>query len=215
MNAAPAPSACALRLAEPGDEPALADICVRTGHHGGDASGVYPDASALAQIYLLPYLHLEPAWCWVAEDAAGVAGYLVATPDTLTLARRAESQWWPALKRRHPLPDPDDERPQAQLTRRLHAGVLTDLPFLDDYPAHLHIDLLPRARRQGIGRRLMDTLLQALADHGVPGVHLGVSNLNPGAIAFYERLGFVVLERASWGLWMGRRPGALKEQWSR
>lgn len=202
-----APAGFTIRPVQPADERMLVDICVRTGHHGVDAASLYADARVLAEIYLLPYVALEPQWCWVAEDTAGVAGYLVATPDTAAFARRAELQWWPALKRLRPLPDPGDERAQAQLTRRLHAGVLTELPFIDDYPAHLHIDLLPRAQGQGVGRRLMGTLLQALADHGVRGVHLGVSALNPVAVGFYERMGFAVLERAAWGQWMGRRVG--------
>ena len=37
---------------------------------------------------------------------------------------------------------------------------------------------------------------QALREAGVPGVHLGVSTANPGAIAFYRRLGFTPLEEA-------------------
>lgn len=201
------PGGFMIRPVQPADKRALIDICVRTGHHGGDATGVYADARALAEIYLLPYVALEPQWCWVAEDAEGVAGYLVATPDTLSFARCAEAQWWPALKRQRPLPDPGDERPQAQLTRRLHAGVLTKLPFLDDYPAHLHIDLLPRAQGQGVGRELMDTLLHALENQGVRGVHLAVSALNPRAIAFYGRMGFAVLHSGAWGQWMGRRVG--------
>ncbi|MBE2212416.1 MAG: GNAT family N-acetyltransferase, partial [Opitutaceae bacterium] len=62
------------------------------------------------------------------------------------------------------------------------------------YPAHLHIDLLPVLQGRGVGRRLMDAFLGALRVRGVPGVHLGVSTANPGAIAFYERLGFACLE---------------------
>lgn len=194
-----------LRRAEPGDHAALADICIATGDAGGDARHLYAEPQLLAEIYVLPYAVVEPQWCWVADDDEGVAGYLVATPDTLAFARRTEAQWWPALRRRHPLPDPDNESGQAQLTRRLHVGVLTDLPFLDTHPAHLHIDLLPRAQRQGVGQRLMATLLQALTDEGVPGVHLSVAARNVAASRFYERVGFDTLDSAAWGRWMGLR----------
>ncbi|HEV7915817.1 MAG TPA: GNAT family N-acetyltransferase [Albitalea sp.] len=196
-----------LRRADTHDHPALAAICIATGDHGGDARSLYADPQLLADIYVLPYAVVEPDWCWVAEDGGGVAGYLVATPDTLDFARRTEAQWWPALRRRHPLPDPDDGRAQAQLVRRLHAGTLTELPFLATHPAHLHIDLLPRAQRQGVGRRLMATLQQSLDAAGVNGLHLAVSARNPGAIALYERLGFAVLQRGDWGQWMGRHTG--------
>ena len=190
-----------IRPAEDADAGALADICIAT----GDPDARYADPRPIPDIWLLPYLRFATRWCLVAEDDPGILGYLVATDDTLAFASRTEADWWPALRRRHPLPDPDDERPQAQLVRRLHAGVLTDLPFLDAFPAQLHIQLVPRARRQGLGTRLMNQLLQALREAGVAGVHLGVSADNAAAIAFYERLGFSTLESHPWGRWMGLR----------
>jgi len=194
-----------LRPATPQDHAALAEICLRTGHHGRDARLAYADPWLLAEIYLLPYAVLEPAWCWVLEDGEGLVGYIVGTPDTREFARRTEAQWWPPLRLAHPLPAADDTSLQAGLRRSLHAGVATDLPFLDTHPAHLHIDLLPRAQGRGWGSRLIAVFVQALQAHGVPGVHLGVSALNPGAIAFYRRQQFEVLQEAAWGLRMGRR----------
>ena len=73
-----------------------------------------------------------------------------------------------------------------------------------EYPAHMHIDLLPRLQGQGLGRALIETLADALRERGVPGLHLGVSTENPGAIAFYHRVGFVTLEE----LVLGARPRA-------
>ena len=61
---------------------------------------------------------------------------------------------------------------------------------LADYPAHLHIDLLPELQGLGFGRRLIDTLRAALAARGVAAVHLGMDAANTGARAFYARLGF-------------------------
>jgi ribosomal protein S18 acetylase RimI-like enzyme len=58
------------------------------------------------------------------------------------------------------------------------------------YPAHLHIDLLPAAQRRGYGRRLIDALRAALAERGVPGLHLSYDPANTSARAFYDRLGF-------------------------
>lgn len=204
----PAPAPVSIRAARPGDEPALAEICIATGDGGRDARARYPEPEVLADIFLRPYLRFAPAWCRVAEDDRSVCGYVVATPDTLDFARRTEAAWWPALRRRHPLPDPGDDRPQAQLVRRLHAGVLDDLPFLRSHPAHLHIDLLPHAQGRGVGTRLMTDLLGALEHAGVPGVHLGVAAGNARALAFYAALGFEPLERHGWGCWLGRRLAA-------
>jgi GNAT superfamily N-acetyltransferase len=200
-----------LRHARPEDSAALVEICVRTGHRGQDARGVYTDPGLLAAMYLLPYLALEPMWCWVCcediDDAGDgtPAGYIVGTPDTRTFAQRAESVCWPPLRAQHPLPATYDDSPQARLTRVLHTGPPTDLPFLSDHPAHLHIDLLPSAQGRGVGTRLMASFIGALRDAQVPGIHLGVSAHNPRAIAFYRHLGFEALQDAGWGLWMGRR----------
>ena len=198
-----------LRRALPADAPTLSDICVRTGHRGQDARGVYGDPSLLAAMYLLPYLALEPDWCWVGEDdkadSITPVGYIVGTPDTRAFATRTEAQCWPALRAQHPPPAQDDTSLQARLTRALHGGPPSGLPFLDSHPAHLHIDLLPPAQGRGHGSTLMALFIEALRAAGVPGVHLGVSAQNPRAIAFYRRIGFETLQDAGWGLWMGRR----------
>jgi GNAT superfamily N-acetyltransferase len=67
-------------------------------------------------------------------------------------------------------------------------------PALADYPAHLHIDLLPHMQRAGWGRKLIHTLLDALHKAGVPRVYLGMVTTNTAAGAFYERLGFHLLD---------------------
>ena len=193
-----------LRPARSGDEPALTEICLRTGHRGHDARGVYTMPDLLAAMYLRPYLELELPWCFVGEDNDGPAGYLVGTPDTRAFARAAEASCWPPLRTQHPLPVSTDTSPQAQLVRALHRGTPTELPFIDSHPAHLHIDLLPRVQRQGHGARLLARFIAALISGGVPGVHLGVSAHNPEAIMFYRRLGFETLQDADWGQWMGR-----------
>jgi ribosomal protein S18 acetylase RimI-like enzyme len=198
-----------MRRALPADAPALAEICIRTGHRGQDARGVYSDPSLLAEMYLLPYLALEPDWGWVitddADDTDSATGYIVGTPDTRAFMRRAEALCWPALRALHLLPPHEDTSPQARLTRVLHTGPPRELPFLDSHPAHLHIDLLPQAQGQGRGAALMECFIDALRATAVTGVHLGVSAQNPRAIAFYRRLGFATLQETGWGLWMGTR----------
>ena len=67
--------------------------------------------------------------------------------------------------------------------RRVH-------PALGEYPAHLHIDLLPEYQGRGYGRALLNTLFAALDKAGVELVHLVMSTANTGARAFYDRMGF-------------------------
>src|SRR5690606_19699698 len=75
-----------LRPVLPADIDALYEICLVTGDAGADASALYTDPRLLGQIYAAPYAALEPAHTLVAEDAEGVAGYLVGTHDTAAFA---------------------------------------------------------------------------------------------------------------------------------
>ncbi|HEU5250863.1 MAG TPA: GNAT family N-acetyltransferase [Thermoanaerobaculia bacterium] len=52
------------------------------------------------------------------------------------------------------------------------------------------LDVLPTARRRGIGRGLLEALLKRLASAGARRPILEVDVRNAGAIAFYRRLGF-------------------------
>ena len=53
----------------------------------------------------------------------------------------------------------------------------------------------PDARRQGVGRRLLDALLDHARAHGVEAVHLDVRADNTGAQAMYAADGFEELDR--------------------
>jgi GNAT superfamily N-acetyltransferase len=94
------------------------------------------------------------------------------------------------LRARYPDPPGDrDLTPDQQLHRHLHHPPVAPPEVLDEFPAHLHVNLLPRAQGRGVGRRLLETLFDALA--GVAGIHLGVAPENERAAAFYAHLGFV------------------------
>ncbi len=62
--------------------------------------------------------------------------------------------------------------------------------YAADYPAHLHIDLLPDYQGKGIGTQLMQTLSDHLRNKKCRGVMLTVFKHNTGAVRFYERYGF-------------------------
>ena len=82
-------------------------------------------------------------------------------------------------------------------------------PGLDEYPAHLHIDLLPPFQGTGHGRAMMETFYAAAARAGAAGVHVAVATANTRALGFYARLGFRRLEIAEPGettvTYLGRR----------
>ena len=63
---------------------------------------------------------------------------------------------------------------------------------LHQYPAHLHIDILPEYQRKGHGTALIDAFLEVIESKGVKGVHLDMVRDNVTARAFYEKIGFQI-----------------------
>jgi ribosomal protein S18 acetylase RimI-like enzyme len=179
-----------LRCATTDDLEALETICVLTGDDGSDASSDVDSPELLAHHWASPHLLADPSLCTIVVDDDGPAGYLVATADTVAFEQWCERVWWPPLRDQYPLQTPRRHRDH-ELVALIHAPDRTPASVTDAYPAHLHINLLPRAQRRGLGRALIERLIGQLRDRGVAGVHLGVSGTNTRAIAFYEHLGFV------------------------
>jgi len=186
-----------LRRARPEDQPAFYATCLQTSDNGADGSHLHDDPDALGHIYVGPYLKLEPDFALALEDDKGVCGYCLGTPDSTRYYQRFTSEWLPAIqtKLRQPTGDPA----KWTLTEQLHHHLLhpTALihfpPAFAAWPAHLHIDLLPRAQGQGWGRRMLDQQMAMLRAAGAPGVHLCVAPGNTRAQAFYRKLGFTDL----------------------
>jgi GNAT superfamily N-acetyltransferase len=63
-------------------------------------------------------------------------------------------------------------------------------PKLGCYPAELHINLLEEARGYGIGRLLVERLMERLRQERVPGVHASVHVHNNGGQQFFLKAGF-------------------------
>ena len=171
------------------------DICLRTGASGEDATGEYRDPNLLGAVFVGPYVRLAPSLAFVGEDESGVAGYVLGVPDTRPFEKACEREWWPALRARYPLGTFPPNSPDDRILRLIHAPPEASEDVVERYPAHLHIDLLPRLQGRGYGRRLLETLFAALSSVGVPAVHLGVGATNTNAIAFYEHMGFTLVHR--------------------
>jgi ribosomal protein S18 acetylase RimI-like enzyme len=181
-----------LRPYHPGDDEALVRVCLETGAFGEDATDVFRlDPRLLSEVYLLPYLALEPQFATVVAPSDGPPlGYVVGAVDTASFEAATEARWWPALRERYPSDRFPNDAPETALVRQIHAPRSTAQDLLLDHPSHLHIDLLPEVQGQGFGRRLLGRLFAQLEAAGSTGVHLGVSTANRGAIAFYRAMGF-------------------------
>lgn len=174
------------------DRDAAYEVCLKTGDNGDDATHLYEDPRALGNIYVGPYLELEPELAFVLEDAIGVCGYVLGALDTKSFDEAFATKWLPPLQAVTPDPegDPAVWNADQRIYHQIHHPRFEYPPALEPYPSHLHIDLLPRAQGKGWGRKMLETLLDALRNSGSRGVHLGVGTANTRAQGFYRRLGF-------------------------
>ncbi|MEV6493617.1 GNAT family N-acetyltransferase [Actinoplanes sp. NPDC051633] len=195
-----------IRPYRPADLDAVYDICVRTADSGEDARGMYVDDRLMGDIFAVPYVTLEPEHAHVIDDGAGNAvGYILGTADTVAFAHRCRAEWLPATAGRYPDPAVPPVTPtDFMLGLHLHPERMI-VPELAEYPAHLHIDLLPEWQGKGLGRGLMEAFLTGLHRAGVPKVHLGMAPGNTKARAFYAKLGFTEIPLGAPGvLYLGR-----------
>ncbi|MEV5174399.1 GNAT family N-acetyltransferase [Streptomyces flaveolus] len=173
------------------DRDAVADVCVRTAHNGGDSRALYPDQRLMPSLFAEPYCHFDPDLAFVLDDGTGRAvGYIVGTADTERFVKDFRRSWIPRLADRYPEPTATPRTPTEEMIHLLHHPERMLVPELAAYPAHLHIDLLPPWQGRGHGRRLLHTFLDALRGQGVQAVHLGMVTVNTAARAFYDRVGF-------------------------
>ena len=187
-------------------------ICLKTGAGGKDASALYDDPKLIGHIYAAPYVSLPGCISFVAEDRQGVLGYAVGVPDTRTFERRLESDWWPGLRMTYPEPAGDragwshDER-RAWM---IHHPRPVPEDIVCDYPAHIHMNLLSRARGRGVGTRLLEVWIEEAKNLNVTGVHAGVGAANRAGLKFWSARGFAPLRSDPAGgsqgtVWTGQR----------
>jgi ribosomal protein S18 acetylase RimI-like enzyme len=202
----------AIRAVRADDLDALYRIALATGDGGADATALYRDPKLLGHIYVAPYVALCPETVFVAEDADGVGGYIVGAADTPAFETRLGAEWWPRLRAIYPDPGAatgDGWSPDQRRCHTIHHPRRTPAMISADYPAHLHINLLPSLRGREIGRRLMDRWINAVRALGSSGAHLAVGTTNTRAIRFYAAYGLRALDEVpqetKGALWMGMK----------
>lgn len=195
-----------IRTYRPSDRDAIYEVCVKTADVGRDATGFFRDDRLWGDIFAVPYVQRHPDLAWVVESADGrTIGYVVGTDDTEAFETWFHDEWWPGVADRYPLSgEVEPTREDSMIGYATERGPGRE-PHADLFPAHLHIDLLPEAQRQGLGYSLIETLFAELRRRGVTGLHLGMNPANTGAGAFYERLGMWRLDSAASTVMYGAR----------
>lgn len=201
-----------IRPAMPGDQAGAYYVCLKTGDFGKDGEPFYrEDPDALGRIFVGPYLAYEPDLSLILGDKEGICGYAFGAFDSKRFYDRYEKEWRQDLIKKFPKPQGDPAtwtRVQIVYSWYHHPDYTMPEPY-DEYPSHLHIDLLERAQGRGFGRRMMEMVMDKLRQRGSPGAHLGVSMMNTAAFGFYQKLGFRELLRVGQGkdgcIYMGKK----------
>ena len=182
--------------------PGVYAVCMEAAEPGWHTSMPEANPDLLGHVYAGPYLHFEPDLATIVVDSTGVAGYLLATSASQDFWAWQEKEWWPPLRSQYPLGGQDDWN--GEITKLIHTPPMAPEHIAQDFPAHFHIDLLPRAQGLGLGRTLIEGLEARLRNKSVGGVHMDVGSDNHNAIGFYQHLGFTVVAEGPDSLFMGK-----------
>jgi RimJ/RimL family protein N-acetyltransferase len=183
-----------IRPYEPRDRAALLTLFEGAGEDSPSAT-LWGHTPSEADIYLLPYADSDAGTLLLADDDGRLVGYLAGCADPGTFP--SEEERLTTAIRRHRLML--RARPlaffaratwdvgRAKLRRQPTAGDLTDARW----PAHLHLNVLPDYRGQGVAADLVQAWLDQLRRDGVPGCYLQTIAENQRARAFFAKMGFV------------------------
>lgn len=203
-----------IRQATPEDEHAMYRVCLETGDSGDDGTPFYADPHVLGERWVGPYLFHEPDLAFVLEDPGGrVCGYVLAARDSASFYETCRREWFPKMAAKHPVADtaaaPEGAKLRdAEVIKSFHDPSEEELYFpkeFEEWPSHLHIDLVPHAQGRGLGGRLIRHLEAQLRQRGSTGVFLEMSPNNTRALHFYKKLGFTELKRTDDTLFLSKR----------
>ncbi len=191
-----------IRKYEKSDRSAIREITYRTGFKGEDLTGrgYFDDKELWFLVFIDYYCRYEPEHFFVIQNHVNGAlvGFICGTPDSQAQeARFWKSMIWRIFLRALLVTSWRYWRSFKNLiAMRGMAGAgdrELERSIERQYPAHLHINVLPEYHGMGLGTRLISHFEEHLVAQGIPGVHLQTSNYNRKAVPFYIKLGYTLI----------------------
>jgi ribosomal protein S18 acetylase RimI-like enzyme len=175
------------------DRAELRDLFGRAGQ-GAPSASLWGHEESEAAVYLTPYMELEPNSLFVAVMNGALTGYLCGCLDSREFpseSRRIEE----AIKKYRLMLRPKPALFFARGLLDVGFSAIRRRPTAADFddprwPAHLHINVIPEARRAGVGAALMNRWFDRLKEMGSRGCYLQTLVQNDRAVRFFERMGF-------------------------
>jgi ribosomal protein S18 acetylase RimI-like enzyme len=148
------------------------------------------DHEMLALRWIRPYLVTEPQNCFALEHPGTrrAVGYILCASDTIAYGNEFEISYLPNLQDRFEALKKQSFRYLEENRKLLFFSRNQNIGFDGtDYPAHLHINILPEYQRFGYGGLLLSAYEENLRSRGVRGYHLITGANNTKGIAFYNK----------------------------
>lgn len=194
-----------VRLYRRSDRVAVRRICCDTADAGRPLEALFDEPQPLpalrdlfADLLVSAYTDVSNPLVWVAVQEGDVVGYLTGCLNEIRLARVRLFRVLPATLTRAVLRGVWARRSFLQFAwanRNALWERTPRFPVEREYPAHLHINLVPIVRGAGIGGVLVDRFVEVAKNAGSSGIAVSVREDNTRGRAFFERNGFVPLAR--------------------
>jgi GNAT superfamily N-acetyltransferase len=202
-----------VRKYRPGDRDALRIICYETGLMGDPIEPHFGCLELFADYWMNYYTDHEPESAFIAELDGEIIGYLVGCKDTKRQEEMQAKVILPRIRRKlftfgYKL----DRRFFSFMWRYTRSMLRHEFPEepIDDYPAHLHMNLIEGCRSGGVGSKLMSAYFEYLRANGVKGIHLGTTTRNKLAVPFYKKWGFDLVSRHPFTMYEGIVPESIE-----
>lgn len=167
-----------IRKYRPEDKDDLRDVCMETSDkvfHKNERL-----LNAVPVIYNDYFTECEPDNVFVCADENDRAvGYVICAADTKGFIKKMNRHYIPKAAKAHPY-----------MLFVAFAYMAAVLRHGKDYPAHMHIDLLPDFQHMGAGTALIDALRAHLAQKGVKELYINSMTCDTPAYQFYKKYGF-------------------------
>jgi ribosomal protein S18 acetylase RimI-like enzyme len=196
-------SGLTLRPSTISDLPGLLSVCLQTADSGANATDLHNLPDLVGEIYAAPYVLHDLDFAFVLASSDEVVGYVLGALDTNEFEEKLASDYWPVVREKY--------KSLAIVPTVADLGLLETLKeigasspsIVNDFPSHLHIDIIEKYQGFGYGRLMISHLLNQLKLAGSTGVHLHLSSSNSRALAFYEKFNFSTLTSDSNEIIMG------------
>ena len=175
------------------DKQRVIEICLKNADI--DASTSEDTVKFIEYTFCRYYIEVEPENCFVAVDENDVPyGYVYGAGDFDNYRQKFE----PYLETVAGLKN-------GAFTADVYVEMYNHYIYKDEYPAHLHIDVLDGHRGEGTGAKLIENYCENLRSRGIKGVMLIVGSDNDGGRNFYEKNGFTLLNDRPFGAAYGKK----------